>query len=222
MSYCYEYPHPAVTTDAVLFTVKDSQLQVLLIKRAGEPYRDKWAFPGGFVEIDEHIDVCVARELAEETGVTGVYTEQLFTAGAPDRDPRERIISVTYLALVPDEPLSLQAASDAKDVAWFAVNDHPELAFDHDEIIAMARERLAAKLGYSTIALQLLPAKFTLSQLQHVYEVILEEKLDKRNFRKRLLASGCIEENGELATGGKHRPARIYKASSPGSVEYIK
>ena len=222
MAYSYEYPHPAVTTDIVIFTIRSEELEVLLVKRGGEPYRGYWALPGGFVDIDEDLEDCALRELQEETGVTGVYLEQLYTFGAPDRDPRERVISVTYYAMVPAEQVSLQAASDADDVGWFEVDHLPPLAFDHDRIIAMAHRRLASKLTYSTIALQFMPERFTLRELQQVYESILGETLDKRNFRKRIMAMDCLRDTGERRRNGNHRPARLYAVKSPGTVEFIK
>ena len=220
--YQYEYPHPAVTTDIVIFTIRDRRLKLLLIRRAGEPYRGKWALPGGFVNIDEGLDEAARRELEEETGVTGVYLEQLYTFGRPGRDPRERVITVAYYALIPSEKLRLRAASDAEAVGWFAMDELPELAFDHDEIVDMAHKRLAAKLDYSTIALAFMPEQFTLSELQEVYETILQQKMDKRNFRKWVLGLGEIVETDEERRGGVHRPARLFRVKRPGTVAIIK
>jgi len=220
--YQYEYPHPAVTTDIVIFTIRDRRLKLLLIRRAGEPYRGKWALPGGFVNIDEGLDEAARRELEEETGVTGVYLEQLYTFGRPGRDPRERVITVAYYALIPSEKLRLRAASDAEAVGWFAMDELPELAFDHDEIVDMAHKRLAAKLDYSTIALAFMPEQFTLSELQEVYETILQQKMDKRNFRKWVLGLEQIVETDEERRGGVHRPARLYRVKRPGTVAIIK
>jgi len=220
--YQYDYPHPAVTTDIVIFTIRDRRLKLLLIRRAGEPYRGKWALPGGFVNIDEGLDEAARRELEEETGVTGVYLEQLYTFGRPGRDPRERVITVAYYALIPSEKLRLRAASDAEAVGWFAMDELPELAFDHDEIVDMAHKRLAAKLDYSTIALAFMPEQFTLSELQEVYETILQQKMDKRNFRKWVLGLEQIVETDEERRGGVHRPARLYRVRRPGTVAIIK
>jgi len=223
MSYSYDYPHPAVTTDIVIFTIHDQRLELLLIKRRSEPFRGQWALPGGFVQIDEDLDTCAQRELAEETGLTGIYLEQLYTFGQPDRDPRERVISVAYYALVsPDRTEGIEANSDAKDVAWFELDKLPVMAFDHREIVNMAQQRLSAKLNYSTIALQFMPEQFTLGELQQVYECILGEQLDKRNFRKRVMALDCIKETGEYRRNGNHRPARLYAVKSPGQVEFIR
>lgn len=222
MTYSYQYPHPAVTTDIVIFTIRDERLELLLIRRASEPYRNCWALPGGFVDIDEDLDSCALRELEEETGVSGVYLEQLYTFGAPDRDPRERVISVAYYALVPPDRVTIRAASDARDVAWFQLGQLPRLAFDHEQIVAMAHKRLASKLQYSTIALQFMPEQFTLGELQKVYETILGEAQDKRNFRKRVMALDCLKDTGQRRRNGNHRPARLYAVKSPGRVEIIR
>jgi 8-oxo-dGTP diphosphatase len=220
--YSYAYPHPAVTADVVLFTIRDERLQILLIRRRQEPFAVAWALPGGFVEPDECLEDCALRELQEETGVTGVYLEQLYTFGSPQRDPRERVISVAYYGLTPVSSIDPKAGSDAEQVAWFDVDELPELAFDHAGIIAKARERLRAKLDYSTIAFQFMPKKFTLTELQAVYETLLGETLDKRNFRKRIRALGLVKATGDERRDGKHRPAALYRASHPNRVDYIK
>jgi 8-oxo-dGTP diphosphatase len=222
MKYCYQFPHPAVTTDIVIFTVRDQQLKVLLIKRKGAPFKGRWALPGGFVNIDEDLEQCAKRELAEETGVKGVYLEQLYTFGAPKRDPRERVISVAYFALIPSQKQTLKAASDAESVDWFVIDELPKLAFDHQDIIDIAHQRLVAKLDYSTLAFQFMPKEFTLSELQTVYEIILRQEVDKRNFRKWVLALGNIEETGNERREGPHRPAKLYRVTNPGEVAIIK
>lgn len=220
--HCYPYPHPAVTTDVVLFTIRNGVLSVLLIQRANPPFGGMWALPGGFLEIDEDLEYCAQRELLEETGIQGVYLEQLYTFGAPERDPRERVISVTYFALTRSDTLQPRASSDAREAAWFPVSQLPELAFDHAAIVGLARQRLVAKLSYSTIAFQLLPESFTLSQLQAVYEMLLDESLDKRNFRKAMLARNILRETGEFSRTGNHRPAKTYRLINPSRVEIIK
>ena len=220
--HCYQYPHPAVTTDVAVFTIRDQKLQLLLVQRADEPYQSMWALPGGFLEIDEDLEACAKRELAEETGICGVYLEQLYTFGSPSRDPRERIISVTYYALVPSDRLQPKAASDAIEAQWFALDQMPPLAFDHQQIVALAQRRLAAKLDYSTIAFQFMPETFTLSELQAVYEILINERLDKRNFRKKILALKGIEEAGKLRRTGNHRPAQVYQLKNPERVDIIK
>jgi 8-oxo-dGTP diphosphatase len=220
--YQYQYPHPAVTADIVIFTIRDNQLKLLLIMRKGEPFRGKWALPGGFVHMDEDLETSARRELAEETGVSGVYLEQLYTFGAVDRDPRERVITVAYYALIASDRVVLQAATDAEAVGWFVMDDLPPLAFDHQHIVTKAHERLVAKLDYSTIAFQFLPREFTLSELQEVYEIILREDRDRRNFRKWALALDQIEETGDMRCDGPHRPAKLYRVVHPGKVEIIK
>lgn len=222
-TFSYPYPHPAVTTDVVVFTILDGRLSILLIKRANPPHQGCWALPGGFLDIDEDLDVCAARELQEETGIGELYLEQLYTFGATDRDPRERVISVAYYALIPQDALATpRAASDAAEVGWYAFEDLPPLAFDHARVIEMAHRRLVAKLDYSTIALQFMPGTFTLGQLQRVYEALQNQSLDKRNFRKRILSLELIEETGKQRRNGKHRPAREYRAKHPRRVEIIK
>ena len=222
MSYCYEYPHPAVTTDVVVFTIREHRLQLLLVRRAGDPFKGSWALPGGFLNIDEDLERCAERELQEETGINDVYLEQLYTFGKPDRDPRERVISVTYYALVSSDRLQLRPASDATDAAWFAMDELPALAFDHADIVRTAHQRLVAKLSYSTIAFQFMPDTFTLSELQTVYEILRSERLDKRNFRKWISTLGLVEETGEHRRTGKHRPARVYRIKNPDRVEIIR
>lgn len=220
--YCFPHPNPAVTTDIVIFTIREEKLELLLIKRKNEPYQGSWGLPGGFVNPDEDLDTCAKRELKEETGVTGVYLEQLYTFGNPKRDPRERVISVGYYALAPADRITLRAASDAADVGWFSLNKLPPLAFDHRRIVDKALDRLVSKLEYSTIALRFMPEKFTLSELQAVYEIIRGEPLDKRNFRKWVISLGRIEETGDERRDGNHRPAKLYRAKFPGKVEIIK
>jgi 8-oxo-dGTP diphosphatase len=221
-AYSYTYPHPAVSTDVAVFTIRAQRLQLLLVQRANPPFQGMWALPGGFLDIHEDLEACALRELTEETGLSGFYLEQLYTFGTPDRDPRERVISVTYYALVPSDKLQPRAASDASAVAWFPFDELPELAFDHAAIVALAHRRLVAKLDYSTIAFQFMPETFTLSQLQGVYEILRNEPLDKRNFRKRILALDRIEETGRLRRSGSHRPAREYRLKDRGRVDIIK
>jgi len=222
MSYTYAYPHPAVTTDIVVFTVQENALKVLLIQRKYDPFKDRWALPGGFVNIDEDLEAGAARELEEETGLKEIYLEQLCTFGAPDRDPRERVISVAYFALVPSDKLVLNAGSDASDAAWFDIGALKRLAFDHKEIIKTARVRLTAKLEYSTIGLMFMPNEFTLSEVQTLYEIIGGQMRDKRNFRKWLLSLDAIEETGQKQAQGAHRPAMIYRLKGKRDVKVVR
>jgi len=213
MSYTYEYPRPSVTVDLVIFTIADNDLKVLLIRRAAEPFKDRWALPGGFVEIDESLETAAARELQEEAGVTDVYLEQLYTFGEPQRDPRGRTISVAYFALTDAAGQRIRAASDATDAQWHSVFSSrlkAKLAFDHKQILEYAVWRLRNKIEWTTVGYELLPKKFTLSELQRVYEIILQKPVDKRNFRKKILAQGQIRELNETRSDGAHRPAKLY------------
>ena len=209
--YQYEYPRGAITVDCVVFALDDTELKILLIKRALEPYAGSWALPGGFVHLDETLDEAALRELREETGLEKVFLEQLYTFGAVKRDPRERVISVAYYALVNLSEHPVMAATDACDVAWFGVNDTPTLAFDHAEILKMALERLRSKVRYEPIGFELLPKKFTLTQLQKLYELVLEKEIDKRNFRKRVLGMDLLIETDEVEKDVAHRAARMYR-----------
>jgi len=204
------YERPAVTVDVLIFTVLQEKLQIALIQRGLPPYEGEWALPGGFVRADESLDEAARREIAEEAGVTDTFLEQLYTFGDPERDPRGRVITVAYFALVPGEKLVLRAETDAAAVQWFPVHAVPALAFDHAEILAAAVNRLKAKLEYANIAFALLPASFSLSELQRVYEIILGRSIDKRNFRKRILSLGFIEPTGKYSAGA-HRPAQLYR-----------
>lgn len=183
----------------------------MLIQRGLPPFEGKWALPGGFVRVDETLDEAASRELEEETGLRKIFLEQLYTFSAVDRDPRERVISVAYYALVNLRDHQVQAATDARDAAWFGVHDVPSLAFDHAGILRTALERLRGKLRYQPIGFELLPKKFTLSELQHLYELVLEQTLDKRNFRKRVLAMDLLEETDEVQQDVAHRAARLYR-----------
>lgn len=211
MSATYEYPRPALTVDCVVFGLDEDELEVLLVRRALEPFAGRWALPGGFVHVDESLDEAARRELQEETGLDRVFLEQLYTFGAVDRDPRERVVTVAYYALVKLSDHKVKAATDATDAAWFAISDLPELAFDHPEIFELALTRLRGKLRYQPIGFELLPKKFTLTQLQRMYEVILERSLDKRNFRKKILAMDLLVELDEVQKDVAHRAARLYK-----------
>ncbi|MEQ8637485.1 NUDIX hydrolase [Gimesia maris] len=211
MKFSYEYPRAALTVDCVVFGLDEADLQVLLIQRDLPPFEGDWALPGGFVRLEESLDEAARRELQEETGIENVFLEQLYTIGTVDRDPRERVVTVAYYALVNLSDHRIQAATDARNAAWFAVDDVPALAFDHPEILEMAHERLRGKVRYQPIGFELLPPKFTLRQIQHLYEVILDRPLDKRNFRKKILSMGILIELDEVETDVAHRAARLYK-----------
>jgi 8-oxo-dGTP diphosphatase len=211
VAHTYDHPRPALTVDCVVFGLDERRLNVLLVQRGQAPFRGKWALPGGFVRMDEPLDVAARRELQEETGLANLFLEQLYTFGAIDRDPRERVVSVAYYALVNMRDHRARAATDARDVAWFGLHDVPALAFDHAEILDTAVERLRGKVRYQPIGFELLPKKFTLSELQHLYELVLERELDKRNFRKRVLAMDLLIETDEVQQHVSHRAARLYR-----------
>jgi 8-oxo-dGTP diphosphatase len=211
MPHTYQYPRAALTVDGVVFGFDAGELKVLLIQRALEPFKGKWALPGGFVHVDETLDEAARRELAEETGLENVFLEQLYTFGTVKRDPRERVVSVAYYALVKLSDHHAKAATDAANAQWFPVSQLPKLAFDHADIVALALARLQSKVRYQPIGFELLPPKFTLSDLQHLYEVILSAELDKRNFRKKVLGFGLLVALNETQIGGRHRPAQLFR-----------
>jgi 8-oxo-dGTP diphosphatase len=212
MPYTYDYPHPAVTVDCVIFGVdQPTVLQVLLIQRKIPPFAGAWALPGGFVGLDESLDEAARRELAEETGLKDVFLEQLYTFGTVDRDPRERVITVAYYALVNLTEHPVQADTDASDAGWFPLDRLPPLAFDHELILERAIARLKGKIRYEPIGFELLPRRFTLTELQKLYETILGQPLDKRNFRKKILAMGLLRSLEIFRTGVANRAARLYE-----------
>jgi 8-oxo-dGTP diphosphatase len=198
-----------VTVDIVIFTIQEGVLEVLLVKRRIPPFVGQCAIPGGFVHEGEDLDQAALRELREETGVSDVYLEQLYSFGKPDRDPRGRVVTVAYFALIsPDR--KLKAGSDAAAADWYPMDDLPVLAFDHSAILNYALERLRNKLEYTTVGFQLLPEKFTLTELQGVYEAILGKKLDKRNFRRKMSILKILKPVAEYRRGGQ-RPAQLYR-----------
>jgi 8-oxo-dGTP diphosphatase len=202
-----------VTVDVVVFTIRGDGLHVLLVRRRYPPFEGRWAIPGGFVLPEETLDAAALRELREETGVSDVYLEQLYTFGDPKRDPRGRVITVSYFALIsPDRPLS--PSTDAAEAAWFPMAKLPGLAFDHADILEYALVRLRNKLEYTTVGFQLLPKAFTLTELQRVYEAILGRRLDKRNFRRKMELLKILDPLPELRREGLRRPARLYKFSA--------
>ena len=203
-----------VTVDLVIFALREAELQVLLVRRGIPPFEGRWALPGGFVHADESLDAAARRELEEETGVRDVYVEQLYTFGDPGRDPRGRVVTVAYYALLTGEQTIPAPGSDAAAVRWWPVREHPPLAFDHPRILAYALERLRTKLEYTTVGFQLLPKKFTLSELQRVYETILGRDLDKRNFRRKMLLLNILKPLNEWAKDGPNRPAQLYRFSA--------
>ena len=225
MPYTYEYPRPAVTVDVVLFTIRGGELAVLMIRRGGAPFKGQWALPGGFVEENESLERAASRELKEETGVEQGALEQLGAFGDPGRDPRGHTVAVAFYAFLvaPARPV---AADDAADAQWVSVSAlaRQRVAFDHARIIALAVERLREHLASfaheapTRHALELVPPRFTLSELQHVHEAVLGRQLDKRNFRAKLLLRDLVEPVASAHRTGRHRPAQLYRWSSKASI----
>ena len=203
-----------VTVDIVIFTPREGSLQVLLVKRGVPPFEGQYAIPGGFIRGDESLEEAALRELHEETGVRNVFLEQLYTFGDPKRDPRGRVITVAYYALIASDKLSLVAGADAAEAQWFPASSVPPLAFDHKSILDYALERLRNKLEYTTVGFQLLAQKFTLGELQAVYEAILGRPLDKRNFRRKLALLGILKPLREWRRTGR-KPAQLFRFAAP-------
>lgn len=216
----YKYPHPAVTVDLAIFTLIERELNILLVQRGREPFKGAWALPGGFVKIDEDLEDAAKRELLEETGFNARYLEQLHTFGRPDRDPRERVISVAYFTIVAQTTAAIQAGSDAAAVKWHPVRRKLQLAFDHRDILELAIDRLAARARDSAVAVQFLPPEFTLTDLQQVHEAITMQLHDKRNFRKWAATLPYLEATGQKTHGGAHRPAELYRADPKAMQRY--
>lgn len=209
MGSTYAFPRPALAVDCVVLGLGEGALEVLIVERALDP--GAWALPGGFVRVDESVDAAARRELAEEAGVQPGYLEQLHTFGEVGRDPRERVVSVAYFGLVRRDRHLPHAASDARAARWSEVAAVPPLAFDHARILEVALERLRSKVTWQPVGFDLLPDTFTLSELQSLYEVVLGRSIDKRNFRKKVLAMELLEDTRAQTVGGRHRPARLYR-----------
>lgn len=202
----------SLTVDAIVFGYQPKEgLSILLVKRKYPPFQGDWAIPGGFVHEEEDLETAVARELQEETGVEVNYLEQLYTFGKPKRDPRKRIVTVAYYGLIRMSNFKLFASTDAEDAQWFFISDLPTLAFDHQEILDYALERLQNKIAYQPIGFELLDEKFTIEEVHHLYETIYNRKLDRRNFRKKFLKLDILEELEEKTSGGRGRPGSYYK-----------
>lgn len=202
-----------ITVDVVIFTIKNGKLQVLLVQRSKEPFINKWAIPGGFVRLSENLDEAAQRLLYEKSNLKDVYLEQIYTFGDPLRYPNSRVITVAYFALIRSENLVLKfdkSADNIKEVSWHSVYDLPSLAFDHKTIVEYAAKRLRDNLEHSATAFQLLPKKFTLTELQKAYEIILNTTLDKRNFRKKMISMNILNELDEYSKTQSKRPARLY------------
>ena len=202
--------YPIAAVDMVVFTVEDNALKVILIKMKKKPFKNRWAFPGGRVGVKESLDQAAQRELYEKTGLKKVYLEQLYTFGQVNRDPLARIVSVAYFALVNSQGIRLKTTTKYAGIDWFNVKELPSLAYDHKEIAKVALERLRAKLEYTNIVYSLLPRYFTLSELRRVYEIILDRKLDRRNFQKKIFRLKLLRPTSQIRKGLPHRPARLY------------
>lgn len=207
--YCYRYPHPAVTTDCVIFGFDGQGLQVLLVERGIEPYKGRWAFPGGFLRMDESAYEGALRELKEETRLATAYLKQLHTFSEVDRDPRERVITIAYYALV--KQTEVKGGDDAAKAEWFPLAEIPPLAFDHDKILEKAVAELRHQIHFEPIGFELLPEKFTMSQLQRLYESILGVEFDRRNFSKKMLHLGFLVPLEETSRNDRGREAYLYR-----------
>jgi len=208
--YTYDYPRPAVTVDCVIFGFDKNQLKVLLTKRAIEPFLGKWAFPGGFIQEDENADDCAIRKLQEEAGLKDIFLEQLYTFSNLARDPRGRVISIAYYALVRPDAYTLEAGVDIDAVQWFGIDEKLDLAFDHKQILNTAIQRLRGKIRYQPIGFELLPKQFTLPDLHNLYETILQRSIDRGNFRKKILSMGLLIDHSDKQKDRRARAAKIY------------
>ena len=218
-----EYPKPAVTVDIVIFTIHNKKLKVLLVKRGLEPFKGMWAIPGGFVKMDESLEEAAKRELMEETGAKDIYLEQLYTFGDIHRDPRDRVITVAYMALTNSDKIKLTADTDVSDVKWFSIEEIPKLAFDHQKILDYALKRLRWKFEYTSVAFSLLPEKFTMSDIQGIYEIAFNKKFDKRNFNKKIRSLNILTKEA-TKKDVSYRPPKLYslKKNIPIVIEIIK
>ncbi|MCQ2113164.1 MAG: NUDIX hydrolase [Bacteroidaceae bacterium] len=208
LKYHYKYPHPSVTTDCVIFGFDGVELKVLLIERGVEPFKGRWAFPGGFIKMDESAEEGALRELQEETGLTGAYIKQFHAFTDPNRDPRERVITIAYYALVRIQ--DVKGGDDAAKAQWFDLDEVPALAFDHDRILRNAMQELRKQIHFEPIGFELLPEKFTMSALQHLYEAILDVKFDRRNFSKKMLHFGLLDLLEEKAKVSQAKESVLY------------
>jgi len=209
--YTYEYPRPSVTTDCVVFGFDGTQLGILLIERGIEPFKGKWALPGGFLRMDETAEEGAKRELLEETGVDNIFIEQIGCYSDVNRDPRGRVITIAFNALVRQSDYQIIGGDDAASAKWFSMNEVPSLAFDHDHILRDAFKRLKERIHFEPIGFHLLDEKFTMSELQTIYESILEVHFDRRNFQKKLLTLGYLIQLNEKRIGTAHRAPTLFK-----------
>lgn len=209
LKYCYKYPHPSVTTDCVIFGFDGTKLSVLLVKRGVEPYKGRWAFPGGFMNMDESAEEGALRELQEETGLKGAYIRQFHTFTAPERDPRERVITIAYYALVRMQEVA--GGDDADDARWFTLDEVPQLAFDHDQILCKAQKALRQQIHFEPIGFELLPEAFTIKELQNLYEAILDVHFDRRNFYNKMKRLEMLDATNEKVNPSKKKEAILFR-----------
>ena len=209
LNYHYKYPHPSVTTDCVIFGFDGTRMKVLLVQRGIDPYKGRWAFPGGFLQMEESAEEGALRELREETGLSGAFIRQFHTFSAPDRDPRERVITIAFYALVRIEEVT--GGDDAADARWFALDEVPQLAFDHDQILRTAEQALRQQIHFEPVGFELLPEKFTLRELQNLYEAILGVRFDKRNFSNKINRLGLLEPLDEKVNPSRKKEATLFR-----------
>ena len=207
--FCYKYPHPSVTADCVIFGFDGVAIKILLIQRGIEPFKGKWAFPGGFMKMDETAEECAKRELEEETGLNNASVEQFYTFSDVKRDPRERVITVAHYALV--RLSEVKGGDDAASARWFSMDEVPSLAFDHDRILRMAVNGLKERICFEPIGFELLPEVFTMTELQNLYEAILEVKFDRRNFYNKMLKLGILSEAEPRPANASRRTPTKYR-----------
>lgn len=219
LKYHYKYPHPSVTTDCVIFGFDGTKLRVLLVERGNEPFKGRWAFPGGFLQMDESAETGALRELQEETGLKGAYIRQFHTFSDPNRDPRERVLTIAYYALVRMQ--EVKGGDDAAKAAWFALDEVPSLAFDHDLILRMALKELRKQIHFEPIGFELLPEKFTIKELQLLYEVILDVKFDRRNFYNKMKHLEILTQLDETVFNSPKKEAYLFRFN-PDKYEELK
>ena len=207
--YSYDYPHPAVTTDCVIFGFDGSDLKVLLIERGIEPFKGKWALPGGFLKMDETAHEGALRELQEETGMKNAYIRQFHTFTEPGRDPRERVITIAHYALVRLQ--EVKGGDDAAQARWFTMDEIPPLAFDHDRILRMAQKMLRERIHFEPVGFELLPETFTMKQLQNLYEAILDVHFDRRNFAKKMFHLGLLIQTEDMVRTSPKRESQLLR-----------
>lgn len=206
--YCYKYPHPSVTTDCVIFGFDGTLLNVLLVKRGIEPYKGCWAFPGGFLKMDEDAETGARRELKEETGLDTAYMKQFHAFTEPGRDPRERVITIAYYALVKMQDVA--GGDDADEACWFPIDSVPPLAFDHDHILRTAQRELRRQIHFEPVGFELLPEKFTIRELQNLYEAILDVKFDRRNFYNKMKHLELLVQLNETVRQSAKKEAQLF------------